>query len=218
MSVHLGKEIVNLKKMILELCTFVEESLCMAVDAVESLDEAKAELVIVRDKEIDQKEIEIEEECLKILALYQPVAIDLRYVVACLKLNNDLERIGDLAKKIAKKTIKLRLLTPNALPFDFSEIEEKTIEMIRKSIEALIESDVQLAMKVCVADDVVDDLEEEIKKNVTEKIRNNSFSVDLGLSLIGVARNLERIADYATNIAEDVIYLVSGDIVRHKGI
>lgn len=216
MSTHLGKEIGRLKKMILELCTYVEENVCRAVDAVEEVNADKANDVIKRDKVVDAREIDIEEECLKILALYQPVASDLRYVVACLKLNNDLERIGDLAKTIAKYAIRLHKLGMIEIPFDFTAIEEKTKEMLRNSIEALIESDPGEALKVCIADDEVDDLEAEMKSQIRDMIRKDPEKLDAYLALIGVARNLERIADYTTNIAEDVIYLVNGEIVRHQ--
>ena len=216
MSAHLGKEITKLKRMILELCTSVEENVRIAVDAVEEIDPEKAITVINKDRQIDMSEIDIEEECLKILALYQPVAIDLRYVVTCLKLNNDLERIGDLAKKIAKKALKLKKLEITEIPFDFCIIEEKTKKMVRESIQSLINSDPKMAMQVCLDDDEVDDLEEKMKRFITDELKNNNVSIDVALLLIGVARNLERIADYATNIAEDVIYLVRGEIVRHK--
>lgn len=215
MSAHLGKEIVKLKKMILELCTYVEENVCQAVDAVEAVDAEKATNVIKRDKVVDSREIDIEEECLKILALYQPVAKDLRYVVACLKLNNDLERIGDLAKKIAKGALKLDKLGVKEMPFDFTLLEEKTKEMLRNSIESLINLSVTEALSVCAADDEVDTLEAEMKGILKENIRKKPEQLDACLALISVARTLERIADYTTNIAEDVIYLVNGDIVRH---
>jgi len=217
MALHLGKEIDNLKKMILELCTYVEENVCRAVDAVEAVDSELAKSVIKRDKVIDSREIDIEEECLKILALYQPVASDLRYVVACLKLNNDLERIGDLAKVIAKYALKIHGFGITEIPLDFTLLEEKTKEMLRNSIESLIESDPAEALKVCVADDEVDELEAKMKADIRDLIRQEPEKLDSYLAMIGVARSLERIADYTTNIAEDVIYLVNGEIVRHKG-
>lgn len=217
MSAHLGKEIGRLKKMILELCTYVEENVCRAVDAVEAVDAKKAKSVIKRDKVVDTREIDIEEECLKILALYQPVASDLRYVVACLKLNNDLERIGDLGKKIAKYALVLDQSGISEIPFDFTMLEEKTKEMLRNSIEALINLNANEALKVCVADDEVDELEIDMKRQIKDMIRKDPEKLDAYLALIGVARTLERIADYTTNIAEDVIYFVNGEIVRHKG-
>ncbi len=216
MSAHLEKEIGRLKQMILDLCTYVEENVCMAVDAVEAVDVEKAKIVIKRDHTVDEREIDIEEECLKILALYQPVAKDLRYVVACLKLNNDLERIGDLAKKIAKNAIKLSTHGVTEIPVDFTKIEEKTKEMLRNSIESLINKNSSEALQVCQADDEVDDLEDELKEILKAMIMKDPANAEVYISLLGVARNLERIADYSTNIAEDVIYLVNGEIMRHK--
>lgn len=217
MQIHLGNEIGRLKKMILELCTYVEENVRLAVDAVEAVDGDKAKSVIKRDKVVDAREIDIEEECLKILALYQPVASDLRYVVACLKLNNDLERIGDMAKVIAKYALKVKQFGITEIPLNFTFLEEKTKEMLRQSIESFIESDAALAMKVCIADNEVDELEAQMKADIRDLIRQEPEKLDSYLAMIGVARSLERIADCTTNIAEDVIYLVNGEIVRHKG-
>ena len=216
MASHLGKEIGKLKRMILELCTYVEENVCRAVDAVEEVDPVKALSVISRDTVVNAREIDIEEECLKILALYQPVASDLRYVIACLKLNNELERIGDLAKKIAKYALRLNQLGISEIPFDFTMLEEKTKDMLRNSIESLINTNADEALKICLADKEVDLLEAEIKEKILAMMRKDPAKLDSYLALIGVARNLERIADYTTNIAEDVIYLVHGEIVRHN--
>jgi len=218
MPIHLNKEISRLKQMILELCTYVEENVCRAVDAVESVDANKARNVIKRDKVVDAREIDIEEECLKILALHQPVAGDLRYVIACLKLNNDLERIGDLAKSIAKNAITLHESGLSGIPFDFTAIEENTKDMLRNSIDSLIDRDAVKAQLVCEADDYVDALEAEIKSKLKDMIQQKPENIDSYIALQSVARSLERIADYSTNIAEDVIYLVKGEIVRHKSI
>jgi phosphate transport system protein len=176
-----------------------------------------AESVAGRDAEIDQAEVEIEEECLKILALYQPVAIDLRLVVAALKINNDLERIGDLAVNIARKAVAFAHEPPVEIPFDIAGMWEKTQAMLRDSIDALVTLDSALAHQVCARDDEIDQLKHEFRIRAEELLRQYPQRVSGLLRLLAVTRNLERIADCATNIAEDVIYMCDGRIVRHAG-
>ena len=160
--------------------------------------------------------MEIEEECLKILALYQPVAVDLRFIVAALKINNDLERIGDLAVNIARKAALLRRRAADAeVPFDIAGMWEKTQAMLRDSIDAMVNMDARLAAEVCRRDDEVDRLKHEIRAGAEERIRREPAKVGPLLRLLAVSRNLERIADCATNIAEDVIYMSEGRIIRH---
>ncbi len=218
MSIHLQKELDRLKEKLLTLSTLVEESVRMAVESVQEKDAEKAQKVVEMDEEIDAMEIEVEEDCLKILALHQPVAIDLRFIVAVLKLNNDLERIGDLAVNIAERTIfeLSKLPEEDPIPFDFSEMGQKALAMVRNSLDSLVEKNVDLAWQVCAADQEVDDLHKEMYTLVRDYIRENPSRFDILLPLLSVSRQLERIADHATNIAEDVIYMIQGDIVRHQ--
>lgn len=216
MSVHLQHEIANLKKLILTLSAVVEDDVRQAVAAVVQRDANMAQGVIDRDVLVDQNEVTIEEECLKVLALHQPVANDLRFIIAVLKLNNDLERIGDLAVNIAKHAKFLAAQPRVEVPFDFTPIAEKTQAMLHKSLDALINLDITLARQLDKDDDEVDALNHETYNRVTELIRQKPEQLEVLLALLNVSRHLERIADHTTNIAEDVIYLVEGRIVRHQ--
>jgi phosphate transport system protein len=215
MSIHLQREIERLKKHLLSLCAIVEEQVATAIRALVERDEPLAREVERRDAEIDQREIEVEEDCLKMLALYQPVAIDLRLIVAALKINNDLERIGDLAVNIAHKAAAFAAEPPLEIPFDIAGMWAKTQAMLRDSLDALVNMDARLAQSVCARDDEVDRMKHEIRVALEEMIRHEPAQASPLLRLLAVSRNLERIADCATNIAEDVIYMVEGKIVRH---
>jgi phosphate transport system protein len=215
MSVHLQREIDRLKKDLLSLCALVEDQVQMAVRALLERDEELAGEVERRDLDIDHREVEVEEECLKTLALHQPVAIDLRLVIAVLKINNDLERIGDLAVNIARKAAAFAAEPPMEIPFDLTGMWEKTQGMLRDSLDALVNMDAGLASRVCARDDEVDRAKHEIRLGVEELIRRNPQRVGPLLRLLAVSRNLERIADCATNLAEDVVYMAEGRIIRH---
>ncbi|MEN6458270.1 MAG: phosphate signaling complex protein PhoU [Thermoguttaceae bacterium] len=216
MSVHLQREIERVKKSILALCAIVEDQVQIAVRAMLDRDGELAESVERRDDDIDQREVDIEEECLKILALYQPVAADLRFIVAVLKINNDLERIGDLAVNIARKAVTTAAEPPTEVPFDIAGMWQKTQAMLRDSIDAMINMDARLAVEVCRRDDEVDRIKHEIRAEAEERIGREPQKVGPLLRLLAVSRNLERIADSATNIAEDVIYMSEGRIIRHR--
>ncbi|MCZ6729066.1 MAG: phosphate signaling complex protein PhoU [SAR324 cluster bacterium] len=216
MSVHLQNEIENLKKKIISLGADVEANLHMAVKSLKTRDMVLGEKIIQADQMIDKREVDLEEECLKILALHQPVAIDLRFVIAVLKINNDLERIGDLAVNIAEQAVFLSAQPPIDIPFDFSGMAEKTKSMLRNSLEALVNVDPALARAVCAADDEVDAINREMYSQVQDGIRKDISKMECLIHYLGAARHLERIADLATNIGEDVIYMVDGEIVRHK--
>jgi phosphate transport system protein len=164
---------------------------------------------------VDRREVELEEECLKTLALYQPVAIELRLVVAVLKINSDLERIGDLAVNVAHKAAALAAGPPMGMPLDLPSMWEKTRGMLRDSLDAFVNHDLALAQNVCTRDDEVDRMKQDIRQKAEHLMRTQPEKLHLLLSFLAIARNLERIADHATNIAEDVIYLIEGRIVRH---
>jgi phosphate transport system protein len=210
------REIENLKKLVLSLGAIVEEQIQHAILALERRDTELANTVIQKDREIDSLEIVIEEECLKILALYQPVAKELRFVVAVLKMNNDLERMGDLAANIAKRARYLSKKEKIDLVADFGIVAEKAQAMVKKSLDALVNTDVKLAREVCASDDEVDKLTKHMLKRTINAIEKNPDRTKDYFSIRSVSKNLERIADSATNIAEDVIYLCSGDIIRHQ--
>ena len=215
MSAHFQREISKLKQQVLSLCTMVEDQVEKAVRAVQSRDGELAAEVERLDEKIDLREIEVEEECLKTLALYQPVAVDLRFVVSALKINHDLERIGDLAVNIARKVRGLALDPPPDLAFDLGLMCEKTQHLLRDSIDSLINMSASDAASICTRDDVIDRMKAAIRKEIEAAIRKRPEKVGSLLRLLAVSRNLERIADLATSIAEDVVYLAEGRIMRH---
>ncbi len=216
--VHLFREIEALKRRVVYLSTAVESSLRQAVRAVEARNVELAGQIIARDREIDVMEVEIEEECLKMFALYQPVANDLRFIVAILKINNDIERIGDLAANIAKNALYMsKLAQPEIHPhISFEETSLKCLDMLKTSLDALVNQDADLARRVCSADDEMDELVHRMLDVIKDEIKRHPADTDLFVSYLNVFRHLERIADLATNIAEDTIYLKDGQIVRHS--
>jgi len=215
-TTHLQREIENLKKKILSMSAEVEESLRNAVDSLVKRDADLAQAVIDGDTRLDHTEVEIEEDCLKILALHQPVAIDLRYVVAILKINGDLERIGDEAVNIAERAAYLTTHPPIDLPLDFKGMVTAAQSMVSRSIDALVNLDTAIARQVRVSDDEVDDMNQHMYTLLQDYMMANPDRVAESVHLLSTSRHLERIADQATNIAEDVIYMVEGEIVRHQ--
>jgi phosphate transport system protein len=215
MAKQLPRQIDGLKQKILFVGTLVEEAIAKAISALINRDRNLANTVIEADTEIDRMEVDVEEEVLKILALYQPVAADLRFVVAVLKINNDLERMGDLARNIAKRVVFLANCERFDLPVDFRGMATRAQSMVKESLDALVNSDTLLAQKVRESDDDVDARRRTIEKEIEQQIASHPERTDCLMRLSSVARHLERIADMATNIAEDVIYMVEGEIVRH---
>ena len=189
----------------------------MAVKAIQSRDVRLAQIVVDGDTEIDRLEVDIEEECLKILALHQPVADQLRYIVAILKMNNDLERIGDLAVNIAEHEELVAHHGEPAIPFDYFTMSRKAEEMLTKSLDALVNTDLWMAYEVLSQDDDVDAMKNAIQQQFAQEMRKPRDHPDAMIHLFLVSRHLERIADHATNIAEDVIYMITGEIHRHRG-
>ena len=216
MTVHMVREINNLKKLILALGAHVEQNVHLAVQSLDTRDSQLARKIINADHTIDNQEVALEEECLTLLALYQPVAIDLRFVVAVLKINSDLERISDLAVNIAERALFLNEREKINIPFDFQGMVGKTKVMLRKSLDALVAMDTHLAHEVCASDDEVDAINREMYTQVQDGIRREPAHIESLIHYLSTARHLERIADHATNIAEDVIYMVDGEIVRHR--
>jgi phosphate transport system protein len=218
MSAHLNREISQLKKVILEMCARTEQSVQDASAALSERNDALAARVVAGDDRIDRFEVNIEEDCLKVLALHQPVASDLRFIVAVMRLNRDLERIADLAVKIAERAIALNRQVPLDGAIDFGSLAQKTKSMLRRSIDALINLNAAMAREVIAADDEVDAENREIVDRVKDLIRRRPAELDTFLHLISVARHFERIADHAVNIAQDVVYLLEGRIIRHPAL
>ena len=210
------KELNQVKKRILSLGSLVEERVRMAVTAVENKDAQGAEEIIQNDYEIDEMEVEIEEECLKVLALHQPVAVDLRFLVTVIKINAELERIGDQAVNIAQRVGVLVKQPSPSFEFDYSLMAEKAESMLRMSLDALVNLDNDLAFKVLMLDDEVDKIQQDAYDQIKSVMKNQPDQMGYLINLLLISRHLERLADHATNIAESVIYLIEGDIVRHR--
>ena len=215
MSMLLQREIEKLKKMISSLGARVEEGLEKSVRAVHQRDDALAAEVVAADPDIDMMEVNIEEECLKVLALHQPVANDLRFIIAVLKVNKDIERIGDLAAGIAEQVRHLAEDGPEEVPYDLLGMANKVRAMVRDSLDALLGQDAAIAQRVREADDEVDAMDRLMYPETRAAIRERPDKMEGYIRLLRVSQNLERIADHATNIAEDVIYLTEGRIIRH---
>ncbi|MBI2806427.1 MAG: phosphate signaling complex protein PhoU [Planctomycetes bacterium] len=216
MSKHLQRDLTSLQRDLMTLAASVEEALHKAIKSLETRHHALAQEVIDGDRQIDEDENHIEEECLKMLALHQPVAVDLRRITAALKINAELERMGDLAEDIAERAIHLSTLPPIPLPAKLQRMTDLTTSMVRQSLDSFVNLDVRLARTVCRLDDEVDRFNNEIIEELIGVMRSNPKAVEAGLSLFSATRHLERIADHATNIAEDVVYLAEGEIVRHR--
>ncbi|MBY0587571.1 phosphate signaling complex protein PhoU [bacterium] len=216
MSIHLARALEKLKQGILSVAGQVEIRVHDAVRSVQQRDRSLARTVVESDNDIDQQEVDVEEECLEVLALHQPVADQLRFVVAILKINNDLERIADLAVNIAQRAISLSELPMVEIPFDLEGIFLQANDMLKRSIDAMVQMDSPGARQVRGLDDSVDLMTAHAFQAVEDGIRANIGSLSQLIQYLSCARHLERIADLATNIAEDVIYLVDGEIVRHK--
>jgi phosphate transport system protein len=218
MTKHFHRELEKIKKKILSLGALVEKQVQLAKSAIDEKDAKIAQQIIRSDFEIDEMEVEVEEECLKILALHQPVAVDLRFLIAVIKINNDLERIGDQAVNIAERVITLAKQDFDNLVFDYTVMVEKAQIMLKMSLDALVHLDVDLALKVCVLDDEVDEKKEQAYDSIKRAMRNDPGHIGYYINLLLISRHLERLADHSTNIAEEVIYMIEGDIVRHGNL
>ena len=216
MKKHLERELEKLKKQILSLGAMVEERVRMAIRAFETRDRELAMKIIDADREIDKAEVEMEEDCLKVLALHQPFAVDLRFIIAVIKINNDLERVGDEAVNVAERVANIAKRPPVNVPFEYGVMAEKSEAMLKSSLDALVNLDADLAYKVCLLDDEVDDINRDIYDKVKAAIQKQPERIGYLINLLLISRHLERIADHATNIAEEVIYMVEGEISRHR--
>ncbi|MEJ2722389.1 MAG: phosphate signaling complex protein PhoU [bacterium] len=209
-------EIEELKKAILALSALAEESVRKAVTATEERNSALAQEVIDSDADIDAAEVELEEECLKILALHQPVAMDLRFIVAVLKINGFLERIGDQAVNVAERAIYLADHKDVEMPAAIPLLSEKVQVMLRKSLDALVNMDAGRAREVLSLDDEVDEIHRRMYRKVQSMMCGHPEKIEGLVQWLSVSRCLERIGDQAENIGEDVLYMIEGEIVRHN--
>jgi phosphate transport system protein len=216
MAKHLQRDLDKLQRDLLTLAGEVEEAIGRSIRSLQERDADLAREVIAGDSRIDEEENLVEEECLKILALHQPVAVDLRRIVVALKINTDLERMGDLAEDIAERALHLTGLPPVHVSAQLQRMTDLSTTMVQQSLDAFVNLDARQARRVIRLDDEVDRLNSEIIADLIASMEEYPATVEQGLSLFSAIRHLERIADHATNIAEDVVYLVEGEIVRHR--
>jgi len=208
-------ELTRLNRKILQLSAMVEERVRKAAEVIQTKDEETIKSLILLDYEVDDMEVEIEEDCLKILALHQPVARDLRFLVAVIKINNEMERIADIAVSIAMRVQNIgKFHHPAAISYDFSEMSSRVLDMLKKSIDSLVRRDSGTARDIFLADDAVDQLRNRCYEDIKERIRRDPEHPGYHINTYLLARHLERISDRAVNIAEEVIYFVEGTITR----
>lgn len=211
------KELTILNKKLLKLSAMVEERVRKAAQVIESKDLDVIHSLIVSDYEVDEMEVEIEEHCLKILALHQPVATDLRFLITVIKINNEMERIADIAVSIAMRVDNIaKFKHPAAVSYDFSTMTDKVGYMLKSSIDALVNRDAKLARSIFHIDDAVDKCRNRCYEDIKERIKKDPEHPGYHINTYLLARHLERIADRAVNIAEEVIYLVEGTITRFE--
>lgn len=216
MSVHLTRDLAELHHDILTMCAKVEEIIHEAVDGLRYPRADLATELAIRDDEIDQMDVRIEDKCLKALALHQPVAVDLRRITTVLKITAELERVADLGVNIAERAASLVAWPQFAPPPPLKYMSEMALDMLHRSIDSYVEMDSAMAREVCHQDDAVDELNREIIGELSERMKQSPETVEPGMQLFSATRHIERVADHATNIAEDVVYLVEGQIIRHR--
>jgi phosphate transport system protein len=216
MSLHLSRDLEKLKKEVLKLGNLVETAINNAILALNNREASYVDEVLKHENMINDMEVKIEEDCLKILALHQPVAVDLRFIVVVLKVNNDLERMGDFASNIAKRARELMQEDPlPTLPEFVNELPDLVRTMVRKSLDALVKLDMNLAKEVIEMDDKVDQINRDMYAVVKKEIAKNPHNTETAINVLSCSRYMERIADLSTNIAEDVIFMVEGKVIRH---
>jgi phosphate transport system protein len=213
---RLSLEIDQLHTRLLTMSGLVERSIFLSVASLEGRDAALAHQVLADEVMVNAMEIEVDDLTTRLLALHQPVARDLRYLTAALKINTDLERIGDLATTIARRSLSLLQSPPIKPLIDIPLMAQLVQSMLANSLRAFVDRSEALAYEVLVADDAVDNLRDSVTRELVELMKRQPDTVERGVDLIFIARSLERIADHATNIAEDVLFLVRGVDVRHN--
>lgn len=216
MSLHLHRDLEKLKKEVLKLGNLVETAINNAILALNNREASYVQEVFRYENMINDMEVKIEEDCLKILALHQPVAVDLRFIVVVLKVNNDLERMGDFATNIAKRASELMREEPlGTLPEFVNDLPDLVRTMVRKSLDALVKLDKALANEVIEMDDKVDQINRDMYAVVKKEISQRPRNAETAINLLSCSRYMERISDLSTNIAEDVIFMVEGKVIRH---
>lgn len=215
MERHFHEQLQELKDTLIEMATLVEKSIAMAIQALVERKDDLADEVMSMDDEINSMELRVDEMCLKLLALQQPMAVDLRFIAAAMKINNDLERMGDHSVNIAERAKMLnskKVLKPVK---NIQKIEDVVQAMVRSSIQAFVEGDVDLAKRVCVRDDEVDDFDDMFFRELLTYMMDDTKNISRAIDVMLVSKNLERIADLTTNIAEEVIFIYDARTIKH---
>ena len=216
MTVHLHHDLDELHRDLLGTCARVEEMVRDAVELLVTFNYDAASVFSERDREIDKAEVALEENCLKLLALHQPVAVDLRRLTAVMKISGELERVADLSVNIAERSVGVAEAADLMVPDQIVDMATVAIDMLHEAIDAYVEWDAEKARIVRARDDQVDALNVDVIERIREKMHATPADLDALLHLFSATRQIERVADHATNIAEDVVYLVEGEIIRHQ--
>jgi len=216
MERHFHEQLQQLKETLLKMASAVETSIVKAIDALIDRDDKLADEVIAMDERINNLEILIDEQCLKLLATQQPMAIDLRFITSALKINNDLERMGDHAVNIAEITRLLNQQEPLKPLIDIPRMAQLAQSMVKDSLDSFINGNVEQARSVCIRDDEVDQLNDQLFRELLTYMLNDNKTITCALDLILVSRNLERIADLSTNISEEVIFIYKAQMIKHR--
>ncbi len=214
---HFDSELKLLKDEILKMGSIVEEMITLASKSLEERSSHTAKEVIQKDPEVNRLEMIIDDHCLELLVRWQPAASDLRFIMISLKISKDLERMGDLAVDICEQVLELNWEPALNLYEEFQQIGEKTKDMVKLALDAFVKQDVEMANHVCLSDDAVDTLKRNLFHELLALMQRDSGVISRGTRLILISRHFERIADHATNIAEEVIFMVKGEDIRHRG-
>lgn len=216
MTIHLTRDMETLHRDLLSMCAMVEELIQQAVQVLEKPSIDTARVLAERDDEIDRWDVQIENECLKLLALHQPVANDLRRIASVLKITGELERVADLAVHIAERACGTLERPGAVIPVKLREMAVLAVDMLHRAIDSYVELDPYKARNVCTDDDRVDELNRQIIRELTQRMQSAPDLVEPLMHVFSASRHVERVADHATNIAEDVVYMVEGVIIRHR--
>ncbi len=210
------RELADLKAKLLELAQAAEAAIGQSIDALLKRDPALARQVITGDQAVNRLEEGVDTECVRLIALFQPVATDLRQLMAVDHISAELERIGDSATNIAEEVLNLQHLPAKPIHYDLPRMAQDVREMVRSSLQSFLTQDARLAREVCKADDEVDFLDRAIINNLLVEMTKEPEAIPAGMCQVNIVRNLERVGDHATNIAEQVVYMVEGESVRHR--
>jgi phosphate transport system protein len=215
---HFDEELKTLKEKILRMGAMVEEQIANAIKALVERDSDLARFVIENDHRVNALDVEVDEDCLRLIALHQPMAGDLRFLTTAMKISTELERMSDLAENISERVIELKE-EPQLKPYiDIPRMAEHAQRMVKESLDAFVNRNSELARKVCRDDDFIDDLNHQIFRELLSFMIEDPETTTRAIRITFISKNLERIADHATNIAELVVYLVEGKIIRHTGL